>query len=147
VRILPYPYKSHPSMKNSVLTFRAPEALECITWPTEPTGCKNTSSAKRVPARFLSYPYRSCPRMKNSVSMFRAMDALRDTQIPPDAKIQFWRNVFWRAFCHIHTGPTWAWKIAHRRFVPWMHRNALRDPQIPPDAKTQVRWNVSQCTF
>jgi hypothetical protein len=38
-------------------------------------------------------------------------------------------------FSGIHTGPTRARKILHRRFAPRMHHNALRDPQILPDAE------------
>jgi hypothetical protein len=69
-------------------------------------------------------------------------NALRDPQIPPDAKTQGWRNVSRHAFYLIHTGPTRAWKILHRRFAPWTHQNAIRDPQFPPDAKTHVWRNV-----
>jgi hypothetical protein len=52
-------------------------------------------------------------------------NALCDPQIPPDAKIQFQRYVFRRAFYQICTGPTRAWKIVCWHFMPPTHRNAL----------------------
>jgi hypothetical protein len=76
--------RSHPSMKNSASMFHTPDALECTTWPIDPTGFKNTVSAKHFPACFLSYPYRSHPRMKNSALTYCAPDAQECTTWPID---------------------------------------------------------------
>jgi hypothetical protein len=64
-----------------------------------------------------------------SASMLHAPNA-------PDAKTYVPRNVSHCALYRIHTCPTRACKIVHRRFVPQTHRNALRDPHVLPDAKT-----------
>jgi hypothetical protein len=50
-------------------------------------------------------------------------------------------------FMETAPGPPRAWKIVHRRFASWTHRNALRDLSMPPDAKTPVRRNVSRRAF
>jgi hypothetical protein len=56
---------AHPSMKNSTSTFVVPEEPECTTWPVDPTGCKNTSSAQHVPTCFLWKPSQAHPEHEN----------------------------------------------------------------------------------
>jgi hypothetical protein len=41
VHFLWEPHRTHPSMKNIVSSFRAPDAPECTMSPEDPTGCKN----------------------------------------------------------------------------------------------------------
>jgi hypothetical protein len=91
------------------------------------------------------------PEHGNSVLTFCISDAPKCTMWPTDPtgckKTQVCRNVSWRTFCGIRTGPTETWKIVHRCITPRTYHNTLCDPQIPRDAKTQVRHNVSQHTF
>jgi hypothetical protein len=81
-------HQAHLTMKNSVSTFRAPDIPECTTLPTDSTGCKNI-----VRRCFEPWTHRN---------------ALHDPQIPPDAKIQVWRNVSQRAFYGNRYRPTQA---------------------------------------
>jgi hypothetical protein len=137
-------------MKNSASPFCAPDAPECTTRPADPTECKNTSLAQRVPVHFLSNPYWSHLSMKIVCCCFMPrmhQNALCDPQIPLDAKTQVWQNVSRCAFYENHTGPTHSSKIVHQCFAPRTQWNGLRDPHIPPDAKTQVLRNMSQRAF
>jgi hypothetical protein len=78
------PYRSHPSMKNSVPTICAAGAPECTMCPADLTVCKNTNLMQHVPARLLLNPYRSHPRIKNSASTFHAPDTAECTTRPVD---------------------------------------------------------------
>jgi hypothetical protein len=66
---------SHPSMKNTVSMFYSLDALECTTWPVNPTECKNTSSRNVTRRVFFVESYLSHMSMKNSASPFQALDA------------------------------------------------------------------------